>query len=86
MAMSLECYISRANCPESDGIKAELRECIRKLHIRLEYPADDEPRVPSVAAWEQQRTENRPEPPAPIYSHALDDEEHEIEENSDLFK
>lgn len=36
MALSLEHYINMAECPESESIKAELREIVRKLHCVLD--------------------------------------------------
>lgn len=87
MAMSLESYISSSYCPEPEGVRVELRECVRKLHAILDFDLTDNtpypfPRIPEVEEWEKQHAKK--EQVNPLYSLPLEETD-EIKADSDLF-
>ena len=86
MAMSIDGYIHRSDCPEPEGVRVELRECVRKLHALLDFTDDTPypfPRIPEVEEWENQH--GKKEQVNPLYSLPLEETD-EIKEDSDLFK
>lgn len=87
MSMAINHYVNSSDCPEPEGVRAELRECVRKLDLLITCdPTDDTPypfpRIPEVEEWEKQR---KKETVNPLYSLPLEETDG-VKEDSDLFK